>query len=299
MPTAVVYAATVLIWGSSWIAVYFQLPVVPVVVSIFYRFVLAVGLLLPGLYLLKMLQPTGARDHGFFLLQGVCLFSLNFICFYNATLYMPSGIVSVVFSLATIVNAINNRLIWKEPIPVSIALGGVLGVAGLGLIFSGQLAQQWNAGYFNGLALALAGTYLFSLGNMISARNSRKGIKPLTASAYSMVYGTLLLVLILVFTRQPLVWDPAPRYWIALLYLAVFGTIVAFSAYLTLVARLGPSRAAYATVLFPVIALLLSSVFEGYRWQASAFAGLLLVMFGNVIVMGQLPKLLKAIFTKS
>ncbi|GLQ31074.1 DMT family transporter [Litoribrevibacter albus] len=287
--TLSLYALTVLIWGSTWLAIYFQLGEVPVNVSVFYRFALAAILLLPWMWITGKLQKTDRSDHKFMMLQGACLFSLNFICFYNATQYITSGLVAVVFSLATLYNAVNNRVFWKEAIPSKVILAGVIGTSGLILLFLPELMESQNGGgvstdTLKGLLLAALGTYFFSLGNMISKRHSLKGVKPLTTNAYAMAYGSFILIGILIVTGQPLVMDTRPQYLGALVYLSVFGSIVGFTAYLTLVARLGANKAAYATVMFPVVALLLSSWFESYQWQVTSFVGLGLTMIGNVIM---------------
>jgi drug/metabolite transporter (DMT)-like permease len=283
--TSALYALTVLIWGSTWLAIYFQLGEVAVNVSVFYRFALAALLLLPWMWWTGKLQKTDRSDHGFMILQGLCLFSLNFMCFYTATQYISSGLVAVVFSLATLYNAVNNRIFWKEQIPAKVVLAGIIGSSGLVLLFWPEFAgQQVSSDTVKGLLLAALGTYFFSLGNMISKRHSLKGVQPLTTNAYAMTYGTLVLALILVLTQQPLAFDFSMEYVTALVYLSVFGSIIGFTAYLTLVARLGANRAAYATVMFPVIALLLSSWFEGYVWQWQSFVGLTLTMLGNVLI---------------
>jgi drug/metabolite transporter (DMT)-like permease len=291
--TASLYAITVLIWGTTWLAIYFQLGEVPVNVSVFYRFTLAAVILLPLMWLTGKLQKTDRSDHLFMVLQGCCLFSFNFICFYNATQYVTSGLVAVVFSLATLFNAINNHFFWKEGIPKKVMVAGLLGTSGLVLLFLPELLpelQGQNDGggglvdTLKGLALASLGTYFFSLGNMISKRHSLKGIKPITTNAYAMTYGALILAGVLLVTAQPLVIDTTYQYLGALFYLSIFGSIVGFTTYLTLVARLGANKAAYTTVMFPVVALILSSWFESYEWQLSSFIGLGLTMVGNVVI---------------
>jgi len=283
------YIATVLIWGTTWLAIYFQLGEVPVNVSVFYRFALAALILLPSLWLGGKLQTTDRSDHLFMVLQGACLFSFNFICFYTATQYISSGLVAVVFSLATLFNALNNRFFWKESIPKTVLIAGVTGTLGLVLLFLPELNGSNGEGGFShstlkGFTFACIGTYLFSLGNMISKRHSLKGLKPITSNAYGLCYGTAILVGVLLVTAEPLVVDLRPQYLGALFYLSIFGTIIGFTTYLTLVARLGANKAAYATVMFPVVALLLSSWFEGYHWQISSTFGLGLTILGNLII---------------
>ena len=262
---ALLFATTVFVWGTTWIAIAMQLGPVPVLTSIFYRFALAALLLLPVLALLGRLAPTRPRDHLFMALQGLCLFSLNFVCFYNATRFIPSGLVSVVFSLATIYNAVNARLFAPA------VREGILGPdAPLGL------------------ALAALGTLFFSFGNMVSRRNSAAGVPPLTANAYGMTYASLALLAVLAATGTPLVAPPDTRYLLALGWLAVFGSVIGFTTYLMLVARIGSGRAAYATVMFPVIALLLSALYEGYVFDLRTAIGLGLTILGNLVIFGGL-----------
>ena len=281
------YLSTVFIWGTTWIAIHWQLGDVPVLASVFYRFAIAAALLLPLLYLSRQVQATTRQDHGYMVLQGACLFSMNFVCFYTAGLTITSGLMSVIFSSATLFNALNNRLFWGErPAPV-VFVAGVLGVLGLGLMFWPELSSKEIAlSDLKGIGLGILGTYLFSLGNMISLRHSKKGLKPLTSNAYAMIYGTLLLAALLAVTGTPLEWDSSPRYLGSLLYLAIVGTIIGFTAYLSLVGRIGANKAAYATVMFPVVALSLSTVFEGYQWSSSSITGLLLVLSGNSLILG-------------
>lgn len=275
-----------MIWGTTWIAIYWQLGTVPPLASVFYRFVLASIILLPLLKFFFTVQRTTWADQRFFFLQGCFLFSFNFLCFYIATQYIVSGIASVIFSTATLFNAINNRWFWNEKPGKRTYVAGILGISGLVLMFWNELAQgAWSLDAIRGLGLGLLGAYLFSLGNMVSIRNNRHKLQPLTTNAYSMIYGAAILAVSMYLSGTPLLWDPQPQYVGSLLYLTVFGTIIAFWAYLTLVARIGANKAAYATVLFPVVALSLSSIFEGYEWQALSILGLVLVLSGNVILL--------------
>ena len=291
---SLLYAAIVLIWGSTWIAIYFQLGETPILVSIFFRFAMASILLMPILILSRRLQKTTLEDHGFLVLQGLCLFSLNFICFYYATSFISSGLVSIIFSLACIYNALNNRFFYKEPIPKSILLASLFGLAGLALVFYPELKEtQFDIDSFKGISLSLLGTLFFSFANIISKRNSVKGLKPYTSIAYGMIYGSIILLIIILFTRQPWIISYKFSYLGFLIYLSTVGTILAFVIYLTLVARIGPSQAAYATVLFPIVALFFSSEFEGYHLSMYSIIGLMFVILGNIIVNQDNTSLLK------
>jgi drug/metabolite transporter (DMT)-like permease len=200
---------------------------------------------------------------------------------------MSSGLLSVIFSSSTLFNAVNNRIFWGEKPSRAVFGAGLLGIAGLSLMFWPELALDSDKGIDMGsIGLALLGTCLFSFGNMISVRHNKKGLKPFTSNAYAMIYGTLFLAALVAITGTPVVWDASPQYLGSLLYLAIIGTVAGFTAYLSLVSRIGANKAAYATVMFPVVALALSTVFEGYVWSLSSIGGLALVLLGNALILG-------------
>ncbi|GKY87607.1 DMT family transporter [Sinisalibacter aestuarii] len=280
------FIATVLIWGSTWLAITFQVgPVpVPVPVSVFYRFALAGAVFVAGLALMGRLHLPPRRHQPWIVAQALMLFSLNFLCFYAATAYVPSGLVSVIFSLATIFNALNARLFFGDRITARVLVAGALGGAGIALLFGPDILGSAGPGAAKGIGLATLGTLFFSLGNMVSRRNSAAGLSPVTANAWGMVYGAAILLAILAVTGTAPVMPPGGRYLAALVYLSVIGSIVGFTTYLLLVARIGSSGAAYATVLFPIVALGLSTLFEGYRWHWSGVLGLALALAGNAVM---------------
>ena len=278
------YILTVLIWGTTWFAISLQIGSVPAEQSIAYRFAIASAILFLGLLVLRKNMRLPVAAHVRLLGQGVCLFSLNFICFYFATECIPSGLVSVVFSMATILNVVNNRLIFGEGISKKAVFGGVLGLSGLSLLLIPTLESEARIPeILVGLLLAFCGTYFFSLGNMIGKWNAVHKVETATGNAFAMLYGTSILFAFTLFMGRPLTIDLSLPYMGALIYLAIPGSVIGFTAYLSLVGRIGPEKAAYSTVLFPVIALLFSSFFEGYQWGMTAAIGLLIVMIGNVI----------------
>ncbi len=282
------YLLTVLIWGTTWIALKLQLGEVAIPVSIAYRFALAALVLFAILLLSGRLQPMNRRGQLICLAQGLCLFCINFMCFYTASQWIPSGLVAVIFSTATLWNALNARIFMGRRIALNVLAGGALGMFGLGLLFWPQLAgHEASRETLLGLGLALIGTLCFSAGNLLSSLQQQAGLKPLTTNAWGMLYGALLLVGYCLVSDIPFTFEYSTRYVGTLLYLAIPGSVIGFTAYLTLVGRLGPERAAYCTVLFPVVALNISVFVEGYQWTAPALFGLLLVMLGNVLVFRQ------------
>ncbi|WP_162652918.1 DMT family transporter [Lentilitoribacter sp. Alg239-R112] len=281
------FAATVLIWGTTWIAIAWQIGPVDVIISVFYRFALACIVFLIGLALLGRLKlPTQWR---FVILQALCLFSVNFLCFYHATSLMPSGLVSVIFSLATIFNAINARIFFGEKVRPRTVVAGIIGATGLLLLFWRDLTVTFDIAVIQGVGWATVGTVLFSLGNMMSRKNNLHGVTPVIANAWGMGIGALVLLTIAVFTGATFTLPSSLIYIGALIYLAVIGSVIGFSTYLLMVARLGSDRAAYATVLFPVVALFMSTIFEGYEWHDTAVLGLALTITGNLVMFARWP----------
>lgn len=286
--TAFLYALTVLIWGTTWIAIKGELGHVSVEASIVYRFALAGLVLFAALLFTRRLRPVPLPHQPFVLLQALCLFSCNFLCFYTATSFVPSGIVSVVFSAAAVFNIFNALIVHGRRPERRVLAGAMLGVLGIAALSYETLAgARFGFDTAYGLGLALLGTWFFSAGNLVSARNQRHGLQVASVNAWAMLYGAAIVSLVAVARGATFTFDPAPVYVGSLLYLAIPGSVVGFTAYLTVVHRLGPERAAYMTVLFPVVALTVSVFAEGYRITPVAGGGLLFVLIGNLLVFGQ------------
>jgi drug/metabolite transporter (DMT)-like permease len=278
------YLLTVLIWGSTWIAIKWQLGVVPAPVSIAYRFWIASAVLL--LILLAMRKPVRPPRTAwpYLAAQGLALFCCNFLCFYYASQWVPSGLVAVVFSTAPLWNSINGRLFLGRRLQPQVIIGALLGLSGIALLFLPQMSGHWSDGnMLRGLALAVLGTLCFSTGNLLSSRMQALGLTPWLTNTWAMFIGAGILTLIGLLLDMPFTIEVNARYIGSLLYLAIPGSVIGFTAYLLLVGRLGPERAAYCTVLFPVVALTISTVFEGYAWSAMAFIGLACVLAGNLL----------------
>jgi len=288
--TVFLYALVVLIWGTTWIALKWQLGIVPIPMSIAYRFGLAAILLFAWLAWRGQLKRPRGRAALWVLGQGVCLFCFNFVCFLNASQTLHSGLVAVVFSSATLWNALLGRLIHGRRLAPQVLGGGALGLTGLLLLFWPEIAAHGaSQATLIGLAWALGGTLCFSIGNMLSAALQGEGLRPAQTNAWGMLVGTCVLLTYCLLAGVPWSFEPTWRYTGSLLYLAIPGSVIGFTAYLTLVGRMGPERAAYSTVLFPVVALNVSAWAEGYQWTAVGLTGLALVMLGNVLVF-RMPK---------
>lgn len=280
------YAVTVLIWGTSWYALAMQVGVVAPTLSIAYRFALATALLMGFCLLSGRRMRFDRGDHLGMLLQGVFLFGLNYVAFYFATPYLTTGLMAVVFSTIVFMNILNGALLFRSPVHGRVVIGALFGLAGICLVFAPQLSSvALDQGVLHGLLLSLLATYSASLGNMAAVHNQRRGIPVVQSNAYGMLYGTLLTALLALFSGVEPSFDWSPAYVGSLVYLAVFASVLAFGCYLTLLKRIGADRAAYATVLFPVVALGVSTALEGYRWTPLAVAGVVLILGGNVLVL--------------
>jgi drug/metabolite transporter (DMT)-like permease len=282
--SALLYVSMVIIWGLSWISIKWQHGDVPMEVSIFYRFAIAAIIMLIVGKLWGKLQRVKRQDHPFIALQGVVLFCCNFLAFYSATLYIPSGLVAVLMATAPIFNACHSRLFYKTQTSANFWLGATLGLVGISLLFAGDLLNTaWSQDTLYGLFLALLGTWCFSIGNMLSMRNTKHNIKPFTANSYAMIYGCAALLFIILVRGLSFEFTMSTQYIGSLLYLAIPASVLGFTFYLMLVDRLGASNAAYILVLTPIVALGASALFEDYHWTLYSTLGLVLVILGNVL----------------
>ena len=286
MRSVALYAVTVLIWGTSWLAIIYQLGVVDPMVSVAYRFILA-AVIMHGLCWVRR-QPMrfSRRDHCFLALQGASLFALNYWLFYNAELHIASGLAAVVFSTIIVWNILIGAVWIRHPLDRRVLLGAGLGLCGIALVFWPEVQDfEANETGLYGLGLSIVATMLASLGNIASARNQQAGISVLSSNAWAMTYGAGLMVLLALVAGKPFDFMATPLYVGALLYLSVFASVIAFWSYLTLVGEIGPDRAAYATLLFPLVALGLSTVFEDYVWTLPAIIAVCLILGGNLLTL--------------
>ncbi|HAT6803135.1 TPA: EamA family transporter [Citrobacter freundii] len=291
---ALLYCLVVVIWGTTWIAIYLQQGPVAAPVSIFWRFAVATALMMLIMWIRGKLRTLSLRDHLFCLLQGSCVFCFNFWCFYTAAAWINTGLESVIFSMAVLFNAVNSFFFFGQKPPLRFYCAAALGLTGIVTLFWQDLMSSGFSGsLLLGIALSALGTFGFSLGNMISLRHQKKGLEVMTTNSWAMLYGTLLIAMIALLRGDNFTPQWTFSYLGALLYLAVFGSVIAFGAYFTLVGRIGPSNAAYSTLLFPLVALSFSTVYEGYIWQMNAVAGLLLILSGNLVMFARPPALLR------
>ncbi len=286
----VLYGVTVLAWGFSWYALKLQAVITPEI-ALFWRFLFATVLMWGWAILRGHKMNFPLRAHMSFAALGLLLFSTNFLLFYHGSREIPSGLLSVVFSLASVFNIVLGFVLFGQKVSRALAVGAVLGFSGICLMFYPEISgSTWNLAALGGLGLCALGTLSFCFGNIISAKASAQKISVISASAWGMVYGTLLLGANGLAQGVSFQIPYTPEFIWSLLYMVVIGSIVAFGAYLTLLGRIGSARAGYATVMFPVVALGVSTVMEGYTWTVTSILGLMFALGGNWIVLSRSAK---------
>jgi drug/metabolite transporter (DMT)-like permease len=276
------------IWGTTWFAIKLQLGVVAPEASVAWRFGLASLLLLGWCIARGIPLRFSLRDHLSFALLGLLLFGANYVLVYRSEEQLTSGLVAVIFALMVFWNLLGARLLFGTPVPRGVVAGAVLGFAGVALLFWPEVTSLRPAGapgQATGIALALLSTILASGGTLLSQRLFARGAPVLPVTALGMGWSALAVAAWCALTGIPFAFDWRPGYVLSLAYLAVFGSVVAFAAYLTLVGRIGSGRTGYVTVVIPAVAMAVSTIFEGYRWTAGAVAGMALVVVGIVLVL--------------
>lgn len=292
MKSVILYIVTVLIWGSTWLAIEFQLGDVPAQVSLVYRFAIAAFVMWCYCMFKGMNMRFSMTDHGFFMVLALCNFGLNYLILYWAQNYLTSAMSSIAFSTLLLMNIVNTRLFFGRRIANRIYIGALLGVVGLVALFWPDIKDlDFSSDAMLGLGLALGGTFLASLGNMASVRNSSNHVGVMQGNAWGMLYGTLALVGVVLLSDAQFTFSTEPSYVISLLYLSLFGTVIAFACYFLLLRDIGPEKASYSIVLFPIVAVILSTIFEGFLWHANTVFGFVLVLAGNAIVLTPVAKI--------
>ena len=284
------FAASVAIWGSTWFAITFQLGRVEPEASVTYRFLLAALLLfvLCGIRRLPLRFPL--RDHAWIACQGVMMFGASYIFVYYAEQRIVSGLVAVGFSASPLIGMFGQRIFFGTPITARIAVGSLLGIAGIGLVFAPELGNFREGDRpVLGVVFTMLSVLFSMLGNLVAHRNHDAGIPMWQSTAWGMLYGALFAAIWTAAAGKSFAFEATPGYVLSLLYLVVFGSVLAFGSYLTLLGRIGAARSGYVGVMVPIVALVISAAFEGFRWQAVTLVGIAISLLGNVLVLRKAP----------
>jgi drug/metabolite transporter (DMT)-like permease len=289
---ALLYFVVLLAWGSSWFAISFQLGDVAPQVSIVWRFLLASIILFIWCYFRGLKLSFPWRDHLSWLLLGFFLFCVNYICAYFGTFYLASGLVCLIFSTLTLFTVFNGFVFFKKPIRLPILIGAVVGIAGLSVIFSNEISStDWSveSGVVKGFLWMLLATFFASIGMLLSGQFQARKMPLVQSNAFSMLYGSLILVFYIAVTDVSFSFNTSYSYIISLVYLALIASVIGFGFYLKLVGNIGADKASYVNIFTPTIALLLSTLFENYEWSWVGLIGVLLIIVGNIIVLYAKP----------
>ena len=289
---ALLYCVVLLAWGSSWFAISFQLGDVAPQVSIVWRFLMASIILFIWCYLRGLRLSFPWRDHISWLLLGFFLFCINYICAYFGTFYLASGLICLIFSTLTLFTDFNGFIFFKKPIRLPILIGAVVGIAGLSIIFSNEISNtDWSleSGVVKGFLWMLLATFFASIGMLLSGQFQARKMPLVQSNAYSMLYGSIILILYISLSDVRFSFDSSFSYVVSLVYLAIVASVIGFGVYLKLVGNIGADKASYVNIFTPTIALLLSTLFENYQWSWIGIIGVLLIIVGNVIVLYTRP----------
>ena len=280
------YATVVFAWGFSWLALRAQLGAVAPEVSVLWRFLLAGAVMWLWVAARRDALRFPARIHLFFAGVGVLMFSSNFVLFYHGGLTIPSGLLAVVFSLASIGNLLMAALFLGQPIGLRVATGGAIGAVGIALLYLPEIAAaDFSPAALTGLVLCILGTLSFCAGNIVLGKLQQRGVPLLPTIAWGMTYSVAFLLAVSLLRGHDFIIEPTLRYVGSLIFLALISSVVAFAAYIGLLRRIGPARAGYATVIFPIVALSVSTVVEGYTWTPLAALGVAFALAGNLVIL--------------
>ncbi|HZZ91799.1 MAG TPA: EamA family transporter [Usitatibacter sp.] len=286
MSTAQLFAACIAIWGSTWLAITFQLGRVAPEASVFYRFLLASVLIFLWSAVRRVRMRLTRREHAWIALQGVLMFSASYLCVYYAEQHVVSGLVAVGYSASPLLAMLGMRALFGTAMTRPVIAGSLLGIAGITLVYWPELAK-WRPGGDAALGAAFTGlaVVLSSMGSLAAHRNHEHDYPLWPSMAWGMLYGSLFSLAVTLVLGKPLTFEATAPYILSLLYLSVLGSIVTFAAYLTVMKRVGAARAGYIGVMTPVVALVISAAFEGFRWHFLTFAGIAVTVLGNGVIL--------------
>jgi drug/metabolite transporter (DMT)-like permease len=288
MKNYILFLITLFCWSPTWYLIKFQLGYVDPLVSVFYRFLIAAIIILIYIVVKKKNLKFSINYHFWFLFFGTCLYSINYVFFYLSNTYLISAFPAIVFSTVVIMNILGENFYFKKKPSLKTLVGATIGMIGILIIFNDEIFNfSFENGTHIGLFLALIGTFSASTGNMVHQRNLNNNFPPLQTIAYSMLYGSLVTFLITQVRGTELLFEYSFSYISSLFYLSIFGSIFAFISYLKLLEKVGPGRAGYVGVVMPVLALIISTIFEKLEWQIDLIVGLPILIIGAILVINQ------------
>ncbi len=288
MNNLALFFLTILCWAPAWYIIKFQLGYVDPLISVFYRFLLASLLIFSYLIFKKKNLKFSVNHHIWFFIFGTCIYSINYIFFYIANIYVISAFPAVIYSASIIMTIIGEWLIFKRKPTHKTLIGASIGMLGIIIIFNDEIFYFTldNRAHL-GLFFAFVGTLAASAGNVIHQRNTNNNFPLIQSIAYASFYGAIITLLFSKINHTPILFEYSFRYIVSLIYLSIFSTIFAFIFFLKLIDKVGSGRSAYVSVVMPPIALLISTYFENLEWQLDLIIGLPFLLIGAILVINQ------------
>ncbi|MET0372089.1 MAG: EamA family transporter [Sphingobium sp.] len=278
-----------LIWSSTWIVIRDQLGTVPASWSVCYRFLVAGIAMFAFARVRRVPLWIGWDGIAFAALLGLAQFVLNFNFVYRAEYYLTSGVVAVIYAMLLIPNSILAFLVFRQPVGPPFIVGSVVAMAGISLMLAHEASGVAPDEVMLGVAFALAGLLSASSANVMQGTQIARRLPMVSSLAWAMLIGAAIDALFAWFTAGPPVIDMRMGYLAGIAWLGIAGSVVTFPLYFRLIQRMGAGPAAYTSVLIPVIAMLISTAVEGYRWSLLAAGGALLAVVGMVIALRAKP----------
>jgi drug/metabolite transporter (DMT)-like permease len=284
------FAICVLTWGTTWYAITWQIGAVSAEVGVALRFAIAGALVLAIAAASGQRLRFAASDHALFALQGAFMYGLAYVLIYHAERYLVSGLVAVGYSATPLVSGVAARVLFRAPLSARFLLGGMVGLAGVALIFWPEFGRAAGSSRTMLGVVLMVAAVLMSVGGALSAsRNRHRGLPFWPVIGFGMLYGALTCVLVALARGESFALPAMAAWWGSLLYLAIAGSVLTFACYLTLQDRIGPGPAGTIGVMTPLLALGVSMLFEGYRPDTITVLGAALAIVGNGLMLTPAP----------
>jgi drug/metabolite transporter (DMT)-like permease len=280
------FAICVLTWGTTWYAITFQIGHTPAEVGVALRFGLAGTVVLAMCALRGLRLRFTRREHALLALQGGFMYGVSYLCIYHAEQHVVSGLVAVGYSASPLISGLGARVLFGVRVTPRFVIGGLLGLAGVALIFWPEFGKAAGS---NGAALGalftIASVLLSTVGSLTASRNRHHGLPFWPALGFGMLYGAAVSVVVALLQGQSFAPPAVAAWWLSLLYLALAGSVLSFACFLTLQERIGPGPVGAVGVMTPLLALAISVLFEAFHPTGLTFAGAALAVLGNVLML--------------
>ena len=286
-----------LIWGLTWISIKFQIPYADGSVAVFYRFVFSSFIMLVVCLATKTNLNYTATTHVRFLLQGLFMFSFNFLLTYWASSMASSALIALTYTTLIFFNMFGAFLFFNTPFEKKVVTGALVSFLGMGLIALNEYLQRGlNPLSLTGIFISLVGVLSASAGNLLSTSIRRQHIPILASNGWSMFYGAIVTGLFCLVSQKSFHVNVTQEFILSFIYLSILGTVVSFWSYIKLIENIGPTKAAFTSVVSPIIALAVSTFFENFHWTMFLLAGSALCIVGNIMALVPLRPLKNSFF---